>query len=243
MPQPDRERKRSDRDFETLSKVEIDGDFTVPTNPTEGSTEGQGAGGEGAAAMGGDTAQFPGFRPDEAAAEDGLERTVTGGGGAPETRPTAGTSRARRVDPAGASTGTSAPGSGAAAPSPAEATAGTVLGGRFEILHPLGKGGMGEVFLVRDRQIEMREVALKLVLPRWSKDARFRELFFQEIRAAQGFVSEHAVQVRDCGQLPDERLFLTMDFVEGESLTQLLRREKTLMPRHALEIARQTLLA
>ena len=71
----------------------------------------------------------------------------------------------------------------------------------------------------------------------------FRSLFFKEIRAAQGFVSEHAVQVRDCGQLPDERLFLTMDFVEGESLTQLLRREKTLMPRHALEIARQILLA
>ncbi|MEM6675889.1 MAG: serine/threonine-protein kinase [Planctomycetota bacterium] len=233
MPQPDRERKRSDRDFETLSKVEIDGDFTVPTNPTEGA-------GEEAPAVGGDTAQFPGFDPNAAdpagdPAAD-VEPTITGGSGAAHTQPSAGTSRARAVKPSGSTSSDAAAGPGDAAP-------GTVLGGRFEILHPLGKGGMGEVFLVRDRQIEMREVALKLVLPRWSKDAAFRSLFFKEIRAAQGFVSEHAVQVRDCGQLPDERLFLTMDFVEGESLTQLLRREKTLMPRHALEIARQILLA
>ncbi len=120
--------------------------------------------------------------------------------------------------------------------------AGSMLGGRFEVLRQLGKGGMGEVFLVRDHQIEQREVALKLVRSKWSQNAKFRELFFQEIRSAQKFVSPHVVQVRDCGQLPDGQLFLTMDYVAGESLAQLLRREKNLSTKHALEVTRQLLL-
>lgn len=120
--------------------------------------------------------------------------------------------------------------------------AGTMLGGRFEVVRQLGKGGMGEVFLVRDHQIERREVALKLVRAKWSQNAKFRELFFQEIRSAQKFVSPHVVQVRDCGQLPDGQLFLTMDYVAGESLSQLLRREKNLSAKHAIEITRQLLM-
>jgi len=119
---------------------------------------------------------------------------------------------------------------------------GTLFGDRFEVIDALGRGGMGEVFLVRDRQIEKREVALKLIRERWSKKAQFRDLFFQEIRAAQKFVSPYVVQVRDCGQLPDGRLFMTMDHVVGESLEKILARERNLRPRHALEIARQVLL-
>jgi serine/threonine protein kinase len=118
----------------------------------------------------------------------------------------------------------------------------TVFGHRFEVVKQIGRGGMGEVFLVRDRQIESREVALKLVRSKYSRDARYRELFFQEIRSSQGFVSEHVVQVRDVGQLEDGQLFLTMDYVKGESLSRLLRREKVIQPRHALEITRQVLL-
>lgn len=118
-----------------------------------------------------------------------------------------------------------------------------VFGGRFEVVSVLGEGGMGKVYSVRDRQIEGRAVALKVLLPKFSRNEKFRSLFFQEIRAAQNFVSEHVVQVRDCGQMDDGRLFVTMDLVEGESLRDLLGREASLRPRHALEIARQTLLA
>ncbi|MEM9801451.1 MAG: protein kinase [Planctomycetota bacterium] len=126
----------------------------------------------------------------------------------------------------------------------AEGTApGTLLGGRFAVVRQLGIGGMGEVLLVRDRHIEDREVALKLVRDRYSDDPRFQDLFYKEIRAAQQFVSEYAVQIRDCGRLAEGQLFLTMDYVDGESLTELMRREKTLRPKHALEITRQILLA
>jgi len=113
---------------------------------------------------------------------------------------------------------------------------------RFEILRPLGEGGMGKVYLVRDRHIEGREVALKVLRKHFSRDADFKRLFFREIKLAQQFVSPHVNQVRDTGQLPDGSLFLTMDFVDGESLHAKLAREHVMLPRHALEIARQVLL-
>lgn len=118
-----------------------------------------------------------------------------------------------------------------------------VFGGRFEVIEMLGEGGMGKVYTVRDRQIEGRAVALKVLLPKFSRNEKFRSLFFQEIRAAQNFVNEHVVQVRDCGQMDDGRLFVTMDLVSGESLRDMLARENTLRPRHALEIAKQMLAA
>ncbi len=118
-----------------------------------------------------------------------------------------------------------------------------IFAGRFEVVELLGEGGMGKVYSVRDRQIEGRAVALKVLLPKFSKNEKFRSLFFQEIRAAQNFVSEHVVQVRDCGQMDDGRLFVTMDLVSGEALRTMLSREGVLRPRHALEVARQTLLA
>ncbi len=118
-----------------------------------------------------------------------------------------------------------------------------VFGGRFEVIEMLGEGGMGKVYTVRDRQIEGRAVALKVLLPKFSRNEKFRSLFFQEIRAAQNFVNEHVVQVRDCGQMDDGRLFVTMDLVSGESLRDMLARENSLRPRHALEIAKQMLAA
>ena len=112
---------------------------------------------------------------------------------------------------------------------------------RFELLGVLGRGGMGKVFRACDRQIEGRRVALKVLHTHYSADSRFRELFLQEIRAAQGFVSEHVCQVRDTGRMANGALFLTMDLVVGESLSRVLRREGSLVPRHAFEIAVQIL--
>ena len=119
---------------------------------------------------------------------------------------------------------------------------GQVIGGRFVVQKELGAGGMGAVYAVKDTKIEGRSVALKVLLPKYSRNTQFRNLFFQEVRAAQNFVSEHICQVRDTGETDDGRLYFTMDMVEGESLRALLDREKLLGPRHALEIARQMLL-
>ncbi|MFT7462655.1 MAG: serine/threonine protein kinase [Pseudohongiellaceae bacterium] len=117
----------------------------------------------------------------------------------------------------------------------------SVFAKRFEILGLLGEGGMGQVFRVRDRQLDNSEAALKILHPKFSANPRFRDLFYKEINNAKQFVSEYVTQVRDTGQ-DEGRLFLTMDLVAGEPLRELVDREQNLDPRHALEIARQTLL-
>ncbi len=125
---------------------------------------------------------------------------------------------------------------------PAAPREGQVIANRFVVRRLLGQGGMGRVYAVQDRQIEGRDVALKVLLPKYSKNAHFKKLFFQEVRAAQEFVSEYICQVRDTGETEDGSLFFTMDLVEGEALRAMLDREKSLGPRHALEITRQVLL-
>jgi len=117
----------------------------------------------------------------------------------------------------------------------------SVFANRFEILGMLGEGGMGQVFRVRDRQIENSEAALKVLHPQFSANPQFRDLFFKEINNSKQFVSEYVTQVRDTGH-EEGRLFLTMDLVDGEPLRSLIDREQNLDARHALEITRQTLL-
>ncbi len=117
-----------------------------------------------------------------------------------------------------------------------------LIGQRFEPLMKLGAGAMGEVYFVRDHQIPDRQLALKIINSRLSLQQKFRELFLQEIRSAQAFVSEYVNQVRDTGKTEEGLLYLTMDYVRGESLRGLLKRENSLHERHALEIARQALL-
>lgn len=214
---------------------------------------------------------------DKTQGSDDGDRTLAGGGGAPDlTQPSAG-----RADDAERTLPGSAPATPASMPSAADATLanaartlpgpapspspqpaaaaakgakvtvgaprsaladGQVIGARFVVQKELGAGGMGAVYAVTDTKIEGRSVALKVLLPKYSRNTQFRNLFFQEVRAAQNFVSEHICQVRDTGETEDGRLYFTMDMIEGESLRALLDREKLLGPRHALEIARQMLL-
>jgi len=131
---------------------------------------------------------------------------------------------------------------GAPAPSAEqESPAGKLFAERFELVRLLGEGGMGRVYLAKDRYVDNRSIALKVLIPRYSSNESFRSLFFREIKTAQRFVSEHVCQVRDTGQTTDGTLFLTMDLVKGEDLSALLAREQTLNVRHALDITLQIL--
>ena len=60
------------------------------------------------------------------------------------------------------------------------------IAGRYEVMTYLGEGGMGRVFHVRDHEIRNRELALKLLHKKYSERPQFRELFFTEVKAAQG---------------------------------------------------------
>ena len=113
---------------------------------------------------------------------------------------------------------------------------------RFELVKVIGEGGMGRVYQARDTYVDNREVALKVLIPRYSRNENFRQLFFREIKTAQRFVSEHVNQVRDTGQTDDGTLYLTMDLVKGEDLSDVLVREATLNVRRALDVTLQVLM-
>ncbi|WNG43008.1 protein kinase [Archangium minus] len=108
-------------------------------------------------------------------------------------------------------------------------------GGRFEILAPMGRGGMGQVFRARDETLR-REVALKFLLPR----PGFEELALAEARAVARLDHENIVRIFDVAEWSrtpgqDRVPFLVMECLEGESLAALLGRERPTLWR-ALEM-------
>lgn len=116
-----------------------------------------------------------------------------------------------------------------------------VIAGRYHLLEPVGRGGMGVVWKAWDQQLGLC-VALKVLRPELADDARLNERFRRELVAARQVSHRNAVRIHDIGQDGD-LLFLTMDFVDGSSLQALLRRERRLAPERAADIARQLALA
>ena len=92
---------------------------------------------------------------------------------------------------------------------------------------------MGQVYLARDQNLLTRRVAVKTVRPNLLTDEDLQEgeaaaRFEREARAAASIRHPNVVDVTDYGQSSEGVLFLVMEYVEGETLYQLLRREGTL---------------
>ncbi|WP_295364966.1 serine/threonine-protein kinase [Arenimonas sp.] len=119
----------------------------------------------------------------------------------------------------------------------AELTPGTVLAGRFEIRRLLGIGGMGVVYLAQDLDLGV-PLALKLLRPELASRTEAFERFRQELLLARQVSSPHVVRIHDIARHED-RWFISMDLVDGESLERLLDREGALPVEQALAIARQ----
>ena len=99
---------------------------------------------------------------------------------------------------------------------------------RYELIHPIGEGGMGTVWLARMRGEHgfERLVALKLLLPSFVRDLRYRNMFIDEARIASRVVHANVAQVIDLGE-KDGNLYLVMEWVNGDSLSSLLRAAST----------------
>lgn len=98
---------------------------------------------------------------------------------------------------------------------------GSVLAGQYEILSRLGRGGMGEVFLAMDRRTG-REVALKTLHAKYSRNRNAVARFIREVRLARRLNHPGIVKIydaRQCGQI----LFYTMEHVDGKNLRHWLR--------------------
>ncbi|MGO9108099.1 MAG: protein kinase domain-containing protein [Thermoguttaceae bacterium] len=111
--------------------------------------------------------------------------------------------------------------------------------GHYQIVAKLGAGGMGEVFLAEDARLE-RKAAIKFLPPELANDPERRQRFLLEAKAASALNHPHVCVVYDVGETEDGRLYIAMEFVEGDSLEALLRRgsvEITRIVEIAIQIA------
>ena len=94
--------------------------------------------------------------------------------------------------------------------------------GPYEIVAPLGAGGMGEVYRARDTRLD-RDVAIKVLPEHLSRDPEFRERFEREARAISQLSHPHICVLHDIGKR-DGSDFLVLEYLEGETLGVRLRR-------------------
>ncbi|MCB1024798.1 MAG: serine/threonine protein kinase, partial [Acidobacteria bacterium] len=115
--------------------------------------------------------------------------------------------------------------------------AGTVLDNRYRILGLLGKGGMGEVYKAEDIKLD-QTVALKFLPEKLEKNEEALRRFIGEVKTARQVSHANVCKVFDIGDI-DGKHYLSMEFIDGDDLSQLLRRIGRLPSDKAAEISRQ----
>ncbi len=103
---------------------------------------------------------------------------------------------------------------------------GKVLSGRYRLDSVLGEGGMGAVYSATHLKLE-RSVAVKVLRASMKGESTHLDRFFQEARAAASVQSSGVVDVMDLDVDPQHGPYLVMEKLEGEPLTEILRRGKT----------------
>jgi tRNA A-37 threonylcarbamoyl transferase component Bud32 len=112
-------------------------------------------------------------------------------------------------------------------------------GGRYEILEEIGRGGMGVVYKARDMRLD-RIVALKRLPDTLESEPRYVELLLREARSAARLNHRNIVTVHDVDR-ENGAWFITMEFLEGSSLSATLRQHKRIAPRSVLWLGEQIL--
>jgi serine/threonine protein kinase len=111
---------------------------------------------------------------------------------------------------------------------------GQTLGGRYQIISCLGRGGMGVVYHVNQVFVN-KEMALKTIETRGLSDVALRR-FQQEARSAFAVQHPNIIAVNDFGVLDDQTPFLVMELVSGETLAERLKRKTSLPAKEAIPI-------
>jgi predicted Ser/Thr protein kinase len=114
---------------------------------------------------------------------------------------------------------------------------GTLLAGRYRIVAPLGRGGMGEVYRAEDVKLG-QPVALKFLPAGLRGDPDRRRRLLDEVKLARRVAHPAVCRVWDVGEV-DGHDFLTMEYVDGEDLASLLRRVGRLPEDRAVQVARE----
>ena len=117
----------------------------------------------------------------------------------------------------------------------------TVVDGRYRLVNRVGSGGMAVVWCAEDLQLG-RKVALKLLHERFAEDHEFVERFRREASSAAGLQHPNVVSVYDRGEW-EGTYYIAMEFLDGETLKDLVDREAPLRTDVAIELALQILRA
>ncbi len=115
---------------------------------------------------------------------------------------------------------------------------GSVFAGRYEIMGTVGKGGMGVVYRARDRQLD-EVVALKVLrLDVLREDPTLLDRFKQEIKLARKITHRNVLRTHDFGEA-DGTSYISMEYLEGVTLKDLIRSKGALPSQIGLSIAKQ----
>ena len=167
-----------------------------------------------------------------APAEPPPARYETPGGGQRESSPhEAATAIGFAQTPPPSNPATPPPGSAISQAKPVD------FGPRYEVQALLGEGGMGAVYRAYDRELD-RIVALKLIRPELGADPTMSQRFRQELLLASRVSHKNILRIHDLGEANGTK-FISMAYVEGEDLHQLLKREGRLPVNRAVSLAKQ----
>ena len=114
---------------------------------------------------------------------------------------------------------------------------GKMFGNRYEILEQLGGGGMAIVYKGRDTILN-RLVTIKILRPEYTSDEDFVRRFRREAQSVASLSHPNIVSIYDVGR-EDEIHYLVMEYIDGENLKTVIKREGAISPERAVQFARQ----
>jgi beta-lactam-binding protein with PASTA domain/tRNA A-37 threonylcarbamoyl transferase component Bud32 len=117
----------------------------------------------------------------------------------------------------------------------------TVFDGRYRIVRRLGAGGMANVYMAEDEELD-RPVAIKILNDRYANDELFVERFRREARSAAALSHPNIVSIYDRGEA-EGTYYIAMEVIDGASLKELIRQNGRLRPAQAIAYTRQILSA
>lgn len=119
-------------------------------------------------------------------------------------------------------------------------TAGDVLADRYQLITKLGKGGMGEVWHAYDLRLRV-DVAMKSLRVNLRKNPEYVELLRKEVRSAREVISPHVCRIFDLVVVDADQEWISMEFIDGTTLSDLLGQSGPLDITKARDIAAQFL--
>jgi TolB-like protein len=111
------------------------------------------------------------------------------------------------------------------------------FGPRYQIVEEIGRGGMGVVYKAIDRELD-RIVALKMIRPGLSSDPQMVKQFKQELILASEISHENVIRIHDLGETGGIK-YISMKYIDGTSLRDLMSATGRLTPEKTISIARQ----